>query len=119
MNAPVHREPDHSAPLAPLHVVCAATMIVVDWLMYGANWLLGARSVLLTTLVGSAVCALCVGWVERVRDPGTRTLATQKALVAAAAVAIPLPIVGTVLGTVALIWAMLVSAPRPRRARRH
>jgi hypothetical protein len=119
MNAPAHNQPDKSAPLAPLHVASAVTMIGMDWLMYAVNLLLDGRHVLPTALAGAVLCAVLVGWVEQVREPTERALARQKALVAGVAVVFPLPIVGATLGLVGLVWALLVATPRRKRAGGH
>jgi hypothetical protein len=61
------------------------------------------------------------GQVDRARDLAlrlVRSVATQKGLVAGAAVAMPLPLVGSVMGGIALVWALLVSTAGPKRARR-
>ncbi|MFT3928546.1 MAG: hypothetical protein QM778_38810 [Myxococcales bacterium] len=119
MNAPIHHdEPHKSAPLAPLHAASALSMLVIDWLMYGANWLLGARSMLLTTLIGSSACAAFVGWTEHTRNPDAPGAVWQKAVAAGLLVAIPFPIIGAAVGAVALLWAILVTSPSPGRGHR-
>jgi hypothetical protein len=86
----------------------------MDWLMFAVNLLAGTREVLAVSAGGFALCAALVLWIERSRDESARRFAAQKALAAGVAVTLPLPIVGSIVGGVAVMWALIASNTRAR-----
>ena len=97
----------------PVH--CGAMMVCIDWLMFAANLLFSARELLSITLFGVALCAALVLWIEHLRDGATWKLAGQKAVAAGLAVAVPLPIVGSMVGAIGLVWALIAGPPQRKR----
>jgi hypothetical protein len=107
-----------NARSAPLHAASGMFMIGVDWLIFAANLLHGMRDTLAISVAGAALCGGLVLWVEHTRgDAASWRLSGQKALVAGLAVAMPLAVVGSLLGAIAVAWALMVAPPaaKPRK----
>lgn len=93
---------------APLTLGTCLTMLVTDWTIYSATLLSYADALWTATVSGAVVAFILVALFE-----GGSDHPLSKALAAALAVAIPLPMVGSVVSLVGLVWLMV------ERQRRH
>jgi hypothetical protein len=89
---------------ALLHYGSALAVIAADWLIYAVNVASFGGYFLAVDLLGALAALVGVAAIQsRVAHARTQT-AWLKALLCAFVVAYPLPTLGTVLGTVALVW---------------
>jgi predicted CoA-binding protein len=105
--------PGEEKPRVPLSMGSALSMIGVDWLIFGATMLWGLTALAVATGLFAALAGVLVLGFER-REGRSQLGLAVRAVLAALAVALPLPIAGTLLGALALLWiAVAHGVPHP------
>lgn len=84
-----------------LHPLSGAALLGFDWLVFTSGWLTALVALPLASVCAALATAAIVWWAQR-RDGDGPSRAAFKAFVAAALVAVPLPIAGTAVGTAVL-----------------
>lgn len=94
---------DEARPRGVFSTQSALTMIGLDWVVFASTMLWGLSALTLATSLGVVGTAALTGWFER-RAGRTHLASWLRAAVAALAVGLPWPAIGTLLGLVSLIW---------------
>lgn len=103
---------------APLQPASAAVILGIDWIadLLGSFFMLEELS--RAMLWGAVFCGVVVFLVERVTRPSVPGAALAKGAAAAAVIAAPGPVLGTVVALCALAWwALIYLAARSHRSR--
>jgi predicted CoA-binding protein len=116
-----HTPHAHGAPPpAPLALGSALSMVAVDWAIYFATLLGGLLALKIGIVLGAVLAGGLTWWFERRSHALAGVRLWSKAVAAAIIVALPLPIMGTLLGVIALAWLALSETRRHRlTTRRH
>jgi uncharacterized membrane protein YraQ (UPF0718 family) len=92
-----------SFPLRPWSVLAA---FAFDWLLFTVNLLTELHALAGVILVGSLICGLTVGLIERLVARASWPASLVRAALVTVLVASPLPVLGTALATLALSFAL-------------
>jgi len=95
----------------PLSAGSALSLIAVDWFIYASTMLLGLPGLSLGTALGALAAGLATLRFEGRAGQTSNAMQWTKAAASAVLVAIPLPIMGSVVGLAALVWRAL-NAPK-------
>ena len=106
------KNPDSDNVVFPLHPLTVLLALVADWSLFAANLLTYLRA--LPWSVAACACAVGVATavIERRLAAATWRTTTIKALGMAVLVAAPLPLLGTFLGGIGVVWAIAAAFPR-------
>jgi len=107
-----YREGSMGRTAPPLSAGSALSLIVVDWFIYASTMLEGLPGLSLGTLLG----AVAAGWAtlrfEGRAGQASTSMQWAKAAASAVLVAMPLPLLGSVVGLVALVWRVMSASRR-------
>jgi hypothetical protein len=97
------------------HPASGVVILGLDWLAFGGDLVTGFIDALVIGVVVFAVTYVAVEWIQRRWHGDPPRKARLKALLGALAAGIPLPITGTLLGTVILFLSGLQTFRRDHR----
>jgi len=109
-------ESKRSSWASPLHIASALTLLAVDWLVYAINVATWGFEFWPVNLGGAALACLIAATAEGAFDHASVRSAWSKGFIVGGLVAIPLPIVGSVVALVALGRRLLHVRARRRAA---
>lgn len=99
-----------TARRSPLRVSSSLAILVFDWLVYAITMSSHARDWPYATIFGAFGAMVTVAILEQ--KDATFTQVLLRALVAGAVVAVPLPLLGTVVAAAFLIWSVVGQSHR-------
>ena len=88
----------------PLHTYSVLAILACDWLVYAANMLTALDALTTVVVVGSLAAGVLCGGLERHIAGATLPSAFGTASFVALLIALPLPILGTLLSALAGLW---------------
>ena len=101
----------------PLHPWSVVLAVVADWSLFAANLVTHLRVLPWLVLLSACVVGIVTAVIERRLGGASWRMAAIKAVALAVLVAAPLPLLGTFLGGLALLWAIVLAADRAKSAR--
>jgi hypothetical protein len=88
---------------APLQLTSSLTILALDWVVYAMTMISHVHALLAATLFGALATLVVVTRLENNAGSSLQA-ALGKALFASLAVAVPLPVIGSLVGIVGIVW---------------
>jgi hypothetical protein len=98
---------------SPLRVSTSVAILAFDWVLLALNLSTHVHEFAYSTLLGACATALTVAFIEQTHDASWQQVSVR-ATVAGALVAVPLPLLGTVVALTFLVWSGLAHAQAQR-----
>jgi hypothetical protein len=90
----------------PFHALSVVAMLGCDWFIYLGNMATHMEAVTAWVLTGSVAAGILTVLAEREIGGASRLASALRAAAAGLLVAAPLPLLGTLLAAVAMLWAL-------------